>query len=125
MSWVPFLGGVASAVYSGIQANNAANTQGQLTAQQIQQQFQDQMYLNQYARKTTLEDRNAKIKAIDRWNGWTPANAATFVPGSVPGSPQLFDTSNLAQFDPSIVGDGSSSNPNSLVGYLAAHPNGS
>jgi hypothetical protein len=127
MAWIMGVAGLAGAMYSGIQANNTANTQGQLTEQQLQQQFQDQMYMAQYNRANTLQDRNAKIKAIDRFNGATPANASTFVPGSQPvaaGSEQLFSTANLNQFDPSIVGDGSSQNPNSLIGYMTAHPNG-
>lgn len=124
MAWIQGVEGLAAGWYGGIHANNAANNTAQLTEQELQQQFQDTMYLNQYARKNALEDRNAKVKVIDRWNGATPANARTFVPGSVPGNPQLFDTSNLDRFDPSIVGDGSSKDPNSLIGFMGAHPNG-
>ena len=127
MAWIAGVAGLAYSAYKAYAANDAANNQAAMTGEQLQQQFQNQMYVKQYDRKNELEDRNAKIKAIDRYNGATVANAGTFAPGSVPvkpGSEQLFNTSNLDQFDPSIVGDGSSDNPNSLMGYMRAHPNG-
>jgi hypothetical protein len=121
MAYWSAIAGIASGIYKGYEANQAANNAGQLTEQELQQKFQDQVYQNQEARKYTLEDRNAHIKNVQSFGKYAPAGVNNFMGKGPPPQEALYDTSGLGQFDPSQTDN---SNPDSLMQWIRTHPDG-
>ncbi len=89
--------GLAQGAMQGNEQDNSDQTKYQTSIDQTNLETQRQIWLAEQQRAWTLEDRNAKAADIQEFDKYAPqyANAPTMKP---------FDTSGLANFDPTQNG---------------------